>query len=67
MEGLYQELAESYARGMLPETANAADGAGLIEQARAVGLKLRRDFHRGEYRDGTLGGHRGVQSAREPV
>jgi ubiquinone/menaquinone biosynthesis C-methylase UbiE len=42
MEGLYQELAEAYARGMLPEAANAADGADLIEQARAAGLKLHR-------------------------
>jgi hypothetical protein len=35
MEGLYQELAEAYGRGMLPEIAN---NAGLLEQARAAGL-----------------------------
>ena len=39
MEGLYLELAEAYARGMLPE---ATDDADLLEQARAAGLKLHR-------------------------
>jgi ubiquinone/menaquinone biosynthesis C-methylase UbiE len=39
MERLYQELAEAYARGMMPDAANEAD---LLEQARAAGLKLHR-------------------------
>lgn len=42
MEGLYQELAEAYARGMLPEAADRASGDDLLDQARAAGLKLHR-------------------------
>jgi SAM-dependent methyltransferase len=42
MEGLYQELAEAYARGMLPDAANAVSGTDLLGQARAAGLKLHR-------------------------
>ena len=42
MEGLYPELAEAYARGMLPAAADGASSADLLEQARAAGLKLHR-------------------------
>ena len=42
MEGRYRELAEAYARGMLPEMADGASSADLLEQARAAGLKLHR-------------------------
>jgi precorrin-6B methylase 2 len=42
MEGLYTELAEAYARGMLPAVADGASSAALLEQARAAGLKLHR-------------------------
>jgi ubiquinone/menaquinone biosynthesis C-methylase UbiE len=42
MEGLYEALAEAYARGMLPATATKANGAELLAQAKAAGLKLHR-------------------------
>ena len=42
MDGLYQELAAGYARGMLPDAGTAADTAELLTRARAAGLKLHR-------------------------
>jgi SAM-dependent methyltransferase len=42
MDGLYQELAAAYARGMLPDAGTAADTAELLARARAAGLKLHR-------------------------
>jgi 2-polyprenyl-3-methyl-5-hydroxy-6-metoxy-1,4-benzoquinol methylase len=42
MDGLYQELAAAYARGMLEEAGEAADPAELLARARAAGLKLHR-------------------------
>ena len=42
MDGLYNELAQAYARGMLPDGGGAADAAELLARARDAGLKLHR-------------------------
>ena len=42
MDGLYNELAQAYARGMLPDAGDTADAAELLARARDAGLKLHR-------------------------
>lgn len=42
MDGLYEELAEAYARGMLASAPDGTSGTDLLKQARAAGLKLHR-------------------------